>query len=66
MRKKFITFLLAFTLTSSILLTACGSAKTDSSGNKTETETQAPEADDQQILNHRKCKKQEIIQPSSQ
>ena len=47
MRKKFITFLLAFTLTSSMLLTACGSTETDSGGGKTETETETP-ADDQQ------------------
>lgn len=47
MRKKFITFLLAFSLTSSMLLTACGNKETDSGGGKTETETEAP-ADDQQ------------------
>ena len=48
MRKKFITFLLAFSLTSSMLLTACGNKETDSGGGKTETETEAPAADDQQ------------------
>lgn len=48
MRKKFITFLLAFSLTSSMLLTACGNKETDSGGGKTETETEAPVADDQQ------------------
>lgn len=48
MRKKFITFLLAFALTSSMLLTACGNKETDSGGGKTETETEAPAADDQQ------------------
>ena len=32
MRKKFITFLLAFSLTSSMLLTACGNKETDSGG----------------------------------
>ena len=47
MRKKFITFLLAFSLTSSMLLTACGNKETDSGGNKTEAETEAP-ADDKQ------------------
>ena len=47
MRKKCITFLLAVTLTSSMLLTACGSTETESSGGKTETETEAP-ADDGQ------------------
>ena len=48
MKKKFITFLLAFSLTSSMLLTACGNKETDSGGGKTETETEAPAADDQQ------------------
>ena len=48
MRKKFITFLLAFSLTSSMQLTACGNKETDSGGGKTETETEAPAADDQQ------------------
>ena len=48
MRKKFITFLLAFSLTSSMLLTACGNKETDSGGGKTETETEALAADDQQ------------------
>ena len=48
MRKKFITFLLAFALTSSMLLTACGNKETDSGGGKTETETESPAADDQQ------------------
>lgn len=47
MRKKFITFLLAFSLTSSMLLTACGNKETDSGGGKTETEAEAPAADDQ-------------------
>lgn len=47
MRKKFITFLLAFSLTSSMLLTACGNKETDSGGDKTETEAEAPAADDQ-------------------
>ena len=48
MKKKIITFLLAFALTSSMLLTACGNTETDSGGGKTETETEAPAADDQQ------------------
>ena len=45
MKKKIITFLLAFALTSSMLLTACGNTETDSGGGKTETETEAPAAD---------------------
>ena len=48
MKKKIITFLLAFALTSSMLLTACGNTETDSGGDKTETEAEAPAADDQQ------------------
>ena len=48
MKKKIITFLLAFALTSSMLLTACGNTETDSGVGKTETETEAPAADDQQ------------------
>lgn len=47
MRKKIITLLLAFALTSSMLLTACGNKESDSGNDNTETETETP-ADDKQ------------------
>lgn len=41
MKKKIVTFLLAFTLTSAMFLTACGNKETDSGKGKTETEATA-------------------------